>query len=59
MFISRLTLPALALMSLSLGANAHNAHRRLSIHIHTTSSFGSCAKGPCIRQADTGMKAHD
>jgi hypothetical protein len=59
MVISRLALLALALTSLSPGASADpDTHRRLvSTTATTTTNFGSCAKGPCIRQAGAHSKA--
>jgi hypothetical protein len=58
MIITRAALLALALTSLSLEAGASAPWRHpVSSTTVTSSGFGSCARGPCIRQADTHTKA--
>ena len=60
MIISRLVFLALALTSLSIEANAGQTTRHTVASTSlATADFGSCAKGPCIRQAGAHSKAHN
>ncbi len=60
MIISRLALLALALTSLSIEANAGQTTRHTVASTSlATADFGSCAKGPCVRQAAAHSKARN